>query len=37
LIGRRIRRPSAPVLLAVGMVLLACNLRPAAAGVGPLL
>ncbi|MFZ0380681.1 MAG: MFS transporter, partial [Solirubrobacteraceae bacterium] len=37
MIGRRIRRPSAPVLLAVGMVLLACNLRPAAAGVGPLL
>jgi MFS transporter, CP family, cyanate transporter len=37
LIGRRIRRPSASLLLAVGMVLLACNLRPAAAGVGPLL
>jgi MFS transporter, CP family, cyanate transporter len=37
LIGRRIRRPSASVLLAVGMVLLACNLRPAAAGIGPLL
>ncbi len=37
MIGRRIRRPSASALLAVGMVLLACNLRPAAAGVGPLL
>jgi MFS transporter, CP family, cyanate transporter len=33
----RIQRPRASVLLAVGMVLLAVNLRPAAAGVGPLL
>jgi MFS transporter, CP family, cyanate transporter len=32
-----IRRPSAPVLLAVGMVLLAANLRPAAAAIGPLI
>jgi MFS transporter, CP family, cyanate transporter len=34
---RRIERPRASVLLAVGMVLLAANLRPAAAAIGPLL
>ena len=33
---RRIQPPRASVLLAVGMVLLAANLRPAAAAVGPL-
>jgi MFS transporter, CP family, cyanate transporter len=33
----RIRRPRAAVLLAAAMILLAANLRPAAAGVGPLL
>jgi MFS transporter, CP family, cyanate transporter len=33
----RIQRPRASVLLAAGMVLLATNLRPAAAGIGPLL
>jgi CP family cyanate transporter-like MFS transporter len=33
----RIQRPRASVLLAAGMVLLAVNLRPAAAGIGPLL
>jgi CP family cyanate transporter-like MFS transporter len=33
----RIQRPHASVLLAIGMVLLAANLRPAAAAVGPLL
>ncbi len=33
----RIQRPRAGVLLAIGMVLLAANLRPAAAAVGPLL
>ncbi len=34
---RRIQWPRASVLLAVGMVLVATNLRPAAASVGPLL
>ncbi len=34
---RRIQPPRASVLLAVGMVLLAANLRPAAAAVGPLI
>ena len=34
---RRVQRPHASVLLAIGMVLLAANLRPAAAAVGPLL
>jgi MFS transporter, CP family, cyanate transporter len=33
----RIQLPRASVLLAAGMVLLAVNLRPAAAGIGPLL
>ncbi len=32
-----IRRPPSSVLLAIGMVLLATNLRPAAAGIGPLI
>ena len=34
---RRLQRPQASVLLAIGMVLVAANLRPAAAAVGPLL
>ncbi|HEX4282385.1 MAG TPA: MFS transporter [Solirubrobacteraceae bacterium] len=34
---RRIQRPGASVLLAIGMVLVAANLRPAAAGIGPLI
>jgi len=34
---RRIQWPRASVLLAIGMVLLAANLRPAAAAVGPLI
>jgi MFS transporter, CP family, cyanate transporter len=34
---RRIQRPAGSVLLAVGMILLATNLRPAAAAVGPLI
>jgi CP family cyanate transporter-like MFS transporter len=33
----RIQRPESAVLLAIGMVLLAANLRPAAAGIGPLI
>jgi CP family cyanate transporter-like MFS transporter len=33
----RIQRPRSSVLLAIGMILLATNLRPAAASVGPLL
>ncbi|MBV9804215.1 MAG: MFS transporter [Solirubrobacterales bacterium] len=32
-----IQRPPSSVLLAIGMVLLASNLRPAAAGIGPLI
>jgi CP family cyanate transporter-like MFS transporter len=32
-----IQRPRSSVLLAVGMLLLAANLRPAAAGIGPLI
>ena len=34
---RRLPRPGASWLLAIGMVLLAANLRPAAAAIGPLL
>jgi CP family cyanate transporter-like MFS transporter len=33
----QVRRPRSAVLLAIGMVLLATNLRPAAAAVGPLI
>ncbi|MGA8718278.1 MAG: hypothetical protein WB557_09745, partial [Solirubrobacteraceae bacterium] len=34
---RRLRWPRSSVLLAVGMVVVAANLRPAAAGIGPLI